>query len=218
MTISILYHVAEVLYCLAFVLRDVLWLRLVALAAVLVQLPYFWWRPDPLWEPILWSAAFMAANCVGLGLLIRDRRPVALSEDEERLHNLVFRSFLPRELRKVLGIAEWRVGERGERVIEQGAKIEGLMVMFDGLAHVAVDGEVVSHLRDGQFMGEMSYVRQQDTSADVAFAEPSRYVYWPRDKLRALLAKHRSLERGFEALLGRDMADKLHNHDLKRRP
>jgi CRP-like cAMP-binding protein len=78
------------------------------------------------------------------------------------------------------------------------------------VAHVVVDGEVVSHLRAGQFIGEMSYVRQQETSADVVFAERSRYVYWPRDKLRALLARHGRLERTFEALLGQDLADKLH--------
>ena len=55
-------HVANVLLLLAYSVRDILWLRLFALASSLIAMTYFFLQPTPLWAPLGWSTLFAAIN------------------------------------------------------------------------------------------------------------------------------------------------------------
>jgi hypothetical protein len=59
---SYFLHAANILLLVAYSVRDILWLRLFAVAASLISLPYFIFQPEPLWEPIIWSSVFAAIN------------------------------------------------------------------------------------------------------------------------------------------------------------
>jgi hypothetical protein len=70
-------HAANILL-LAYSVRDILWLRLFALASSLIAMPYFIDQPKPLWEAIIWSGVFAAINLFQSGRLLVERRPVKL--------------------------------------------------------------------------------------------------------------------------------------------
>jgi len=55
-------HAANVLLLVAYTVRDILWLRLFALASSLIATPYFALQPTPLWEALGWSVLFAAIN------------------------------------------------------------------------------------------------------------------------------------------------------------
>ena len=59
---SYFIHAANVLLLMAYSVRDILWLRLCALASSLIAIPYFILQPTPLWAPISWSVLFAAIN------------------------------------------------------------------------------------------------------------------------------------------------------------
>ena len=55
-------HVGNVLLLVAYSVRDILWLRLFAVAASLISIPYFVLQPTTLWAPLSWSIVFAAIN------------------------------------------------------------------------------------------------------------------------------------------------------------
>src|SRR5262245_584274 len=102
---DLLIHAANVLYLFAFTVRDILWLRTLAVVAAACLIPYFYFRPEPLMTPIYWNLVFTALNVYWVCRLLLERLPVKLSADEQRLCELVFRTMTPREMIKLLKLA-----------------------------------------------------------------------------------------------------------------
>jgi hypothetical protein len=102
-----LIHSANVLYLFAFMVRDILWLRILTVVAAACLIPYFYFRLEPLMTSIYWNLVFTALNIYWIGRLLLERLPVKLSADEQRLCELVFRTMTPREMIKVLKLATW---------------------------------------------------------------------------------------------------------------
>jgi Popeye protein conserved region len=100
-------HGANVLLLLAYSVRDILWLRLFALASSLIAMPYFFLQPTPLWAPLCWSTLFAAINLFQAWRLFVERRPVKLTPEEEDVRWLVFRDLAPRKVLQVLSIGSW---------------------------------------------------------------------------------------------------------------
>ena len=44
---ELLIHAANVLYIFAFMVRDILWLRILTVVAAACLIPYFYFRPEP---------------------------------------------------------------------------------------------------------------------------------------------------------------------------
>src|SRR5580704_13503330 len=104
---SYFLHAANILLLVAYSVRDILWLRLFAVAASLISLPYFIFQPEPLWEPIIWSSVFAAINSFQSWRLFVERRPVKLTPEEEEIHRLAFPDLPSRKVLQILSIGAW---------------------------------------------------------------------------------------------------------------
>src|SRR5215204_5971799 len=89
-------HAANILLLIAYSVRDVLWLRLFAVAASLIAIPYYVLQPTMLWPPLAWSVVFAGINLFQSWLLILERRPIKLTAEEEEIRRLVFQALPPR--------------------------------------------------------------------------------------------------------------------------
>ena len=65
-------HAANILLLVAYSVRDILWLRLFAVSAALISLPFYLLQPMVLWAPVA-LFVLMAALLVGGGLALRRR-------------------------------------------------------------------------------------------------------------------------------------------------
>ena len=106
---NIFIHVANTLLLVAYCVRDVLWLRLLAVASALVAIPYFFLQPEPLWQALAWSALFAVINAFQSWRLFLERRPIRLTADEELVRKLVLSDLPPRKVLQVIGIGSWSV-------------------------------------------------------------------------------------------------------------
>ena len=109
---DLLIHAANVLYLFAFMVRDILWLRILTVIAASCLIPYFYFQPVPLMTPIYWNLTFTALNTFWIVRLFLERRPVKLSAEEQTLCELVFRTMTPREMIKILKLATWEKAAR----------------------------------------------------------------------------------------------------------
>lgn len=203
--IDVLIHAANVLYLLAFTVRDILWLRILTVVAAVCLIPYFYFRPEPLMTPIYWNLVFTALNIYWICRLLLERLPVKLSADERRLCELVFRTMTPREMIKLLKLATWENAETGDCFVERSKPLDRLIVIYSGKACVEVDGRIVAELQPGRFIGSISYVTEETSPVNVVAIEPMRYVYWPKSKLKDFMSKNAELHSALKSTLAIDL-------------
>jgi len=207
---ELLIHAANVLYLLAFMVRDILWLRILTVVAAVCLVPYFYFRPEPLLTPIYWNLAFTALNIFWIVRLLLERRPVKLSEEEERLCELVFQTMRPREMIKILKLATWENAEAGECFVARGKPLDRLMVIYSGKACAEIDGKNVTELGPGHFIGSISYITEEMAPANIVSLEPTRYVSWPKSKLQDFMSKNPDLHTTLKTTLAIDLTRWLH--------
>ncbi len=209
-----MFFLANVLFCAAYVVREMMYLRAITIVAAVCTFPYFYFQEQPLWSAMFWQGAFVVINTFNLFQLIMARRPVQLSELEEKLHLLVFNVMNPREMLELLHAGEWRDLQAGDRLVERGQFMNGMYVLAEGEAGVIVADEQKARLREGDFIGEMSFITGQSASADVAATSATKSIYWNRNELEALYNRKPHLRDIVQAILGRNMAEKLRRtHD-----
>lgn len=203
-------HLANVLYLLAYSVRDILWLRILTVVAAGALMPYYFCcSEDPLYAPIAWNGLFIMVNVVQIALLIMERRPVFLGEDELRLYRTVFKTLKPREFVRLMRLASWERAVPGTRLLGQNEPVEALILVAHGTAAVDIDGRHIAHVQSNQFIGEMGFLTQQPASANVVAADVVEYLSWPVAKLRDFLDETPHLHVKVQGILGVDLVGKL---------
>jgi hypothetical protein len=207
--LELLINTANVLYLFSYMVRDILWLRILTVIAAMCLMPYFYFQPVPIMTPIYWNMGFTALNILWIILLLLERRPIRLSPEEERLCELVFRTMTPREMMKILKLATWETAEPDECFIDRGSKLDQLIVIYSGKACVEVDGKAVAEILPGQFIGSISYITEETAPANIVAQEPTCYVTWPKTKLKKFMEKNSELHTALERTLAIDLARSL---------
>lgn len=206
-------HVANVLYLCSYLVRDILWLRVLSVAAGLSLLPYYCnCGSHPLWAPITWNLLFTFVNLVQIAVLVAERWPRRLAGPERDLHESVFSDLSVGEFLRLVKKGSWRTVPAGERVVEQGTVVGDMMILTEGRMEVRVDGRVIADLEPRQFIGEMSFLSGNRAAADVVAVEACRVLAWPQPLLTKLFEKNPGLAFKIRGVLGRDMVAKLRAH------
>jgi hypothetical protein len=204
-----LVHFSNILMLAAYSVRDILWLRWFAVAAALTNIPYFLLQGTVLWPPVLWALVFTAINLYQIARLYLERRPVVLSQDEQKLYDLGFRSLRPREFVSLSLVGEWKSAEAGERVVAEGEPVLSLCIPITGSADVHKQGAPIGTLRPGHIIGTGLALTGEPSPVEVTFSESSRYMRWSLPSLRRFMDKRPDLRTTLQALVSRDLAGKL---------
>jgi CRP-like cAMP-binding protein len=207
--IDYLVHFSNILMLAAYSVRDILWLRWFAVAAALTNIPYFLLQGTVLWPPVLWALVFTAINLYQIARIYLERRPVVLSQDEQKLYDLGFRSLRPREFVSLSLVGEWKSAEAGERVVNEGEPVSSLCIPITGSADVRSRGERIGALRPGNIIGTVLALTGEPSPVEVTFTEPARYMRWSLPSLRRFMDKRPDLRVTLQGLVNRDLAGKL---------
>lgn len=204
-------HLSYFLNATALLMRDILLLRMVAIVAASCNLTFAWFNgPQPNWVTVFWQALFIAINVVWSARLIHERRGVRFTEAEQELYETVFRSFAPGEFMKLMRLAEWRTAPAGAQLTRAGDPVDEVMLIYNGAVEVRRPGSPIAIvLKDGSFIGEVSYIRGGAASADVETIEETRLVAWRKPALRAMLARNPAMRSTMNAVLAQDLTAKL---------
>ena len=204
-----LVHFSNILMLASYSVRDILWLRWFAVAAALTNIPYFLLQGTVLWPPVLWALVFTAINLYQITRLYLERRPVVLSQDEQKLYDLGFRSLRPREFVSLSLVGEWKTAEAGEKVVTEGEPVSRLCIPITGSADVHKRGERIATLRPGHIIGTSLALTGERSPVEVTFNEPARYMSWSLPSLRSFMDKRPELRVTLQGLVNRDLAGKL---------
>ena len=143
-------HLAFGLIAFSFLVKDILYLRLVSVLASLFSVFYNYTIPiEPMWLAINWNIVFIVVNIYHIAVLIYEKRPVQMSPKYKELYETMFKDMTPVEFLKITKIADWIHFKEGEVITQQKHTVDTLNLIYNGTVNVTVDGSKVAQLKDG---------------------------------------------------------------------
>ena len=202
-------HAGNILLLIAYSVRDILWLRLFALASSLIAIPYFLHQPNPLWAALGWTVLFSAINLYQSWRLYAERRPVKLTPEEEQVRRLVFQDLPPRKFLQVLSIGAWADTQAGDQLLVSGKSVDAISLIVRGKVKVTKQGQVLGELGEGDIVGSALLLSGAPADLDALALGPVRSVRWEVGPLDRYLAANPETRILMQKYLGRDLAGKL---------
>ena len=207
---SWLIYLGAALLLIAYGIRDELRLRVMIVVSTVVYIAYYYAVDGgPLWEAIITSVLMILINLWVLGQIILERTTFSMTPDEKRLFD-GFETLTPGQFRRIARIAKWRIADDPEGTVltREDQPSDSLFYVFEGIISVEKRGRQF-RLPEGNFVGEVAFVLKRKTTATTVAPQGVRFVEWDSEALRKLGAKYEALRISLNALLTRDLANKL---------
>jgi len=199
-------HLAFGLIAFSFLVKDILWLRVVSILASLFSVFYNWVIPlEPMWIAIHWNFIFIALNLYHIAVIIYEKRPVHMNPKDKELYETLFKDLSPVEYLKISKVAEWKTYSCGEKIIRQNTPVTDLILIYNGTVDVAVDNKAVAQLKDGQFVGEMSFLTEKPATATCIVKHDTECLVWKQPEFKELLKRNPSLYYTIQGLLSNQL-------------
>jgi hypothetical protein len=202
-------HAANILLLAAYSVRDILWLRVLAVASSLAAMPYFLLQPTPLWAAFGWSVLFTGINLFQTWRLVVERRPVKLTAEEEEVRRLVFRDLPPKKVLQVIGLGTWASPAAGEQLVERGKPLESIALIVRGKVKVMQEGRLLGELGPGEIVGSALLLSGAPAEIDAVTREATRTIRWNAATLERYLDANPETRSLFQRHLARDLAGKV---------
>jgi hypothetical protein len=100
--IELCCHAANVLYLLSYLVRDMLWLRLLTCVGLTLGVIFFACQPTPYYGPSTWHVCFLLINAYQIWRLVRERRQQMLSAKQVKVGGAAFQDLSRDELLNLL--------------------------------------------------------------------------------------------------------------------
>ena len=203
-------HLAFGLIAFSFLVKDILWLRIVSIVASLFSVFYNWVIPvEPMWIPIGWNFVFVLLNLYHIAIIVYEKRPVHMSPKHKELYETMFKNMTPVEFLKITKIADWIQFKSGELITQKGHTVSTLNLIYNGTVDVAVEGKKVAELKDGQFVGEMSFLTEKPATATCVVKHDTECLVWKQEQFKDLLKRNPSLYFTIQGLLSAQVSSAL---------
>jgi len=207
----ILLNCAYITVLGAYTAKKMVWLRLLTIAGNTLVLPYFlFFMEPPLWNSIFWASIYILINLVMLLHLYLESRPITLSDLEQKIYDLTFKSLEPRIFKKLIDHGSLIEHQPGENLVTRDSELDSLMLVVEGEAEVVLKHGEHIIIPTGGFIGEQSFITGGKTSADVTTGKESTTIlHWNSQELRKYLDKKEHLKDTLDLIFTSDLIYKL---------
>jgi|TARA_Y100000004_G_C8792548_1_gene359876 hypothetical protein len=199
-------HLAFGLIAFSFLVKDILWLRVVSILASLFSVFYNYVIPaNPMWLAINWNIVFVVVNLYHIAVIIYEKRPIKMKPKDKELYETLFKDLSPVEYLKISKVAEWKSFKSGETIIRQNHLVTDLILIYNGTVDVVVGTKKVAELKDGQFVGEMSFLTEKSATATCIVKHDTECLVWKQPEFKELLKRNPSLYYTIQSLLSNQL-------------
>jgi len=224
----ILLNCGYIIYLAAFLAKKIVWLRLFTITGNFLVVPYFlYFHETPLWNSFVWMGIYTVINLVMLFIIYLESRPIELSDLEQKIYDMTFKSLEPRVFKKLIDHGSLEELQPEVNFVTRDTELDSLMYVVEGETEVVLKHGEQIIIPKGGFIGEQSYITGEKTSADVKTGkEAAKIIRWNSEELRKHLAGKEVLKDSLDLILTADLIHKLrdmeedidqirHSQDLK---
>ena len=203
-------HLAFGLIAFSFLVKDIFWLRIVSIIASLFSVFYNYVIPlEPMWLAINWNFIFIVVNIYHIAIILYEKREVKMDDKNQELYDTLFSEMTPVEYLKISRAAKWEMVKAGQRIITQCMPVPDLYLIYNGTVDVLVDKEQIAELKDGEFVGEMSFLTEKVATATCKVKYDAQCLVWKQREFKELLKRNPSLYFTIQSVLSAQVSDKL---------
>ena len=208
--VDVFGHISFVIIALSFVMRDIVWLRIVSIVGSIFSIIFNYFIPGgPIWIVIGWSAVFILIHAYNLWVSVQERQAVSFSPEEKEIFETVFQGFSGVEFMKLLRTGEWREVSKNELIVQEGKHVNEITFIYNGEASIESKGKRINTIRDGAFIGEMEFFSEKEATATVQSTSPLRCIVWTKDELKQLLVRNPNMYSAMHTIFSVDLVQKL---------
>lgn len=201
-------HLSYVLLVLSMMMRTMVWLRVIAIAAGCASFAYGWfWLGDPV--TVVWEAIFVVTNLIQLAIMAYEQRNRPLNNDERVLVKAVLPGADMAKIRRLLALGVAGTAPPETVLFAQGDTPDQLIVLTRGTVQVEQGGKVIGACGEGDFLGEISFQNGGPATANVIVTNTAHYIAFDQKVLRGFLKRHSDIAGALEASLSRNLMAKL---------
>ena len=224
----ILLNTANIIFLAAFMAKKIFWLRLLTITGMMVSIPYYlYFHEATMWNNIFWVCTYALINLVMLFIIYLESRPIKLSDLEQNIYDMTFKSLEPRVFKKLIDHGSLEEFHPEVVLVTRDSELDSLMYVVEGEAEVVLKHGEQLIIPKGGFIGEQSYITGEKTSADVKIGkEAAKIIRWNSEALRKHLAGKEILKDNLDLIFTADLIHKLrdmeedidqirHSQDLK---
>ena len=196
----------------SYIMKDILWLRILTVVSLCFEIPYFYFQAVPLWDGISWDVAFIVINVYWIGRLAYDRRPVRFTADEQRLWETALHRLHPRHARALFKIGKTKSVAPNEVISTHGEPLQEVSLISEGKLELKIDDKKIEELGPGNFVGPASFLERNldfPSVANIVATEPTLMITWDNRQLRKLVERDHQLSTAIEATMGLEIANLL---------
>lgn len=219
MLLEIVINAAHLVLLAAYFMRDILWLRVITVAAIFLGFPYYYFQPEILWSLIGWGFVFIIINVYRIIQIMYDRRPIQFTEEHERIWKTAFHRIQPRYARQLFAAGTTKTIKSEETIVSQGDKMDDLMLISEGTVQLMLNDQVVEKIGAGHFIGSAMFLETDYDMPSITTIKPIgdiRVITWNRAELRKLAEKDINFSTAIAATMGLDIGHMLTKSWLRR--
>ncbi len=145
-----------------------------------------------------------------LFILYLESRPIKLSDLEQKIYDLTFKSLEPRVFKKLIDHGSLENLQPEVNLVTRDSDLESLMLVVEGEAEVVLKHGEHIIIPTGGFIGEQSFITGGKTSADVTTGKESTMILrWNSQELRKYLTGKETLKDTLDLIFTSDLIYKL---------
>lgn len=214
--VNLLIHLANVSYLIGSEFKKIIMLRVFFVIGCLLEAIYLMLvSPKDLWAGIMWSTLIMVVNIVMIAIYFFEKGTFRLKEDEKFLFQNVFPKMDKVNFKKMLNVGNWLSMPRGDILLYENQTADYLMLLFQGTVEILVGNKQVAVLYPGSFVGEMSFLSGEMTTATAKAITDVKLYTWKKIDLLKLLSKNQELDRDMRFVFSSDLIAKLTNRNTQ---
>lgn len=210
MLIQLIGHTTYALLALSYLVRDIYWLRLIAIPASLCSITFCYFNsPEPVWLIICWNIVFLTVNVWQVGTLHWQRRCLNQCGELSRFVDLLGPSFSTSDAALLMQHGELREFATPTVLFEQGKPGEAIYFVWSGSPEICVGGKSVSSSSVGDFLGEIAFLTKEPCTATVSARPGDKLLCWETGTLASLMSRRPSLRDNLNMHLSMQLRKKL---------
>lgn len=208
--LDLIGHLFNILYVVGSTFKKMIWLRSTLIVASALEIYYYWnITESPLWTDIIWSIVFIVTNLWWVTVLYYEKLTLNLGEVEKKMLEKTFSKMNPIHFKKLVRLSAKKVVPEDTNLIKEKTSINELMLITSGLVKITRNDKILAYLKDGSFVGEMSFMSGETTTADVDTLEETEIIVWNKEELKDFLKKNEGIKKELNDVFSEDLIKKL---------
>ena len=199
--LTLLGHLSFALQAASYLMQRLLWLRLLAIASLIIGIGYNSWlaiSTPELWTVVGWLAVFLLINVVTSIRMVWENSEVQLTEPERDLASRAFPLMRSRDYRSLMEAATIVAPNPGSLLVREGDSMSAVYLVVKGrLIEKSADG-AVSFTGRGQMIGEASFVTHEQyggSPTNISVDSGTELASWSYEEINCLTEKRKDLAR-----------------------